>query len=362
MKKINDLQSERSEIIEKMEGIATGENLTEEQRSEWTGFDSRIQAIDEEISLLQRQEELNKSKITIKNMETPQEKKAIGVEFREFLEGAINGNGKREFRVDPILSTSQAGVINKTVANSLDILTSPGEAFLRKLGVTFYTDLQGNFVIPAVAEDTAAFPGEYVAGADASMNLEALTLAARRVTHSQSITKETLLQTNPAIYSGIVQNLVDGIWKAVTYDWADTIESDAATQITATGTTATYGDLLNLEASIGGLNIGQGAYVTTPIGKALFSQMATVSSVAGPVWNNGMINGYPAYAAPAVNANRVYFGDFSRTAVGMWGPIEIIVDNVTKAKEGAIVLTALALVDTGVYNKRAIAILDASLS
>ena len=67
MKKIIDLKTERSEIIAKMEVIAENESLTEEMRSEWDGHDSRVKAIDEEIALLERQEELNKT--NVKKME-----------------------------------------------------------------------------------------------------------------------------------------------------------------------------------------------------------------------------------------------------------------------------------------------------
>ena len=358
--KINELIEQRSNITSQIDTLLKGE-LTEEVRTQIANLEANYEQLGKDIDVAKRQAERSKS---VDNpIAKKEDKRTLGVEFRDFLKEAVENNGKREFRVDPMLASSNTNVINKTVANSVDILASPGEAFLRSLGVTFYPGLTGNFVVPSMAEDTATFPGEAVAGADASMNMEALVLAARRVSHSQTITKETLAQTNPAIYNGILQNLYNGIWNAITYDVFDTIDSDAATQKKLVNeATLSFGSLVNMEASIGGLNIGQGSYVTTPSVKAYLKKTAALTNQAA-IWNNNEVNGYPAYGVPAANAKEVYFGDFSRAAVGTWGDIEYIVDPLTKAKEGEIVITAIALVDSGVTNKRAFCILtDVSLS
>jgi len=355
MKKLNDLKDERTKLTLRYNDIMSNENMTDELRSEAQEVGSKISSLDADIKLVERQEELNAREVTLE-VEERTEEMPLGEKFQAFLRGAIDGKGPLSFRVEPMLSTSNTDIINKSVANSLDILTSPAEAFLRGLGVTFFPGLTGNFVVPSMAQDHATFPGENTDAADASMNVVDLVLAARRVTHAQSITKETLAQTNPAIYNGIVQNLVDGIWNAVTYDLFDTIQTDAATQIVGvTAAGLVYGDLVNMEASIGGLNIGAGAYVTTPAVKGYLKQKIAIGTGAGPaIWDMDTVNGYPAYGVPAANANKVYFGDFSRTCVGQWGGIEIIVDPYTLAKSGKIQLTAVALVDTGVTNKLAI--------
>ena len=59
MKKINDLKAERAEIVTRMEEIANGESLTEEQRAAWTENDEKVKSIDAEIAMLERQEILN---------------------------------------------------------------------------------------------------------------------------------------------------------------------------------------------------------------------------------------------------------------------------------------------------------------
>jgi HK97 family phage major capsid protein len=368
MKRIDDLKQKRYTKLNEMKDIvdqvvAENRSKDEDETKRYDSIDKEVKGIDLQIKELESQEELNKRMGTPLEIKTTDDKKSVVVEFRDWLKESVNQgktsqfNGLAEYRADPILTTTDTAVINKTVANYVDILRSPGEAFLRQLGCTFYTGLVGNFVVPNMAEDTAAFVGEDVSAASANMGLADLTLAARRVTHTQAITKETLAQTNPSIYASILQNLVNGLWNAVTNDVFDTIDSDGATQKSTYGAgTLSYKMLLQQEASIGGLNIGAGAYVTTPTVKAYLKGTAGLTNQAA-MWTNNEVNGYPAYGVTAANTGEIYFGDFSREAIGQWGGIEVIVDPYTDAKKGEIHLTAIGMFDTGVTNPRAFAIL-----
>lgn len=350
-------------MIEEMEGISVNESLTPELRSQWSVLDEQVKEISKEIEELERKNEENKTNVKI--METNQnEKRNIGVSFRDFLKEAVNGNGVKSFRADPIITSTDADLIQKSTAG-IDVLVTPGEAFLRSLGVTFYPNLNGNLALPSMSEDLATFPGEDASAASANMLPDSLVLAARRVTHTQSISRETISQTSPQVYQTVLQALYDGIWKAVVYDLFDQVDSDAATQISVMGTTLTYADMVNAEASIGGLGMGSAAYVTSPTGKAFLKKTIALGTTAGDaIWNDNEINGYPAYGTPGANANKVYFGDWSKAAVATFGDggIEIIVDPYSNAKKGLIDLTAVALVDTGVQNKRAFCIKDGSFA
>ena len=221
MKKLNDLKAEKTQLTLRYNEIMSVEKMTKELRAEATEIGDKLETLDGDITLAERQEAINARTVAPVETEERTEEAPIGVQFRDFLKNAVDGKGPRSFelRADPIATTTQAGIINKDVANSVDILVSPGEAFLRSLGVTFYSSLSGNFVVPAMAEGTAGFVNEAADASTANMAHDVLTLAARRVSASQAITKETLAQTNPAIYSSIVQNLVNGIWNAVTTDY-----------------------------------------------------------------------------------------------------------------------------------------------
>ncbi|HOQ81033.1 MAG TPA: phage major capsid protein, partial [Candidatus Cloacimonadota bacterium] len=323
--------------------------MTDDLRAEFDALVIKRDVARQDLKRMEAAETVNLEEAKRDFEPVERNEKPIAVQFRDWLKDAVEGKAstKFEFRAEPILSTTQTAIINKTVANSLDILTSPGEAFLRGLGVSFYTGLNGQLVLPSMAQDTGVFMLETSTAEAASMTPEALTLAPRRVTHYQTVTRELLSQTNPAIFQGIMQNLYNGVYNAVANDWADTIESDGATQIKVTGTTITYQNLCDMEASIGGLSIGAAKYVTTPTGKAFLKGLNAGNAGIKFAWaDDNTIAGYPAFAAPCVNANRVYFGDFSRTNVAQWGDLEIIVDPYTDAKKGQIILTIVGLFDT----------------
>ena len=358
MKLINELKAERAELIAKMEAISNSENLTDEQRSEWTGFDDQIKKIDGDITLAERQEELNKTNVRKMENNTPTEERVpAGIAFRDWLYEAVKDGGKApSFRADPILTSTDAGLINKQIYPGIDILVSPGEAFLRKLGATFFTGLTGNLVVNSMAQDLATFPGENTGAASANMAPAALTLAARRVSHSQAISKETLAQSIPAIYASILQNLVNGVWNAVVADYFTTIRTDGVAPIAASaGATVGFADIVNLEAAIAQLNIGPAAYCTTPALRADLKRTAYLTNQQ-PIWLNDQMNGYPAYCSPGCQATYIYFGDFSRHAVAQWGGLEVVVDPYVDAKKGLINLTMIALFDTGCMNVRGLSI------
>jgi hypothetical protein len=281
--------------------------------------------------------------------------------FRDWLKEAVDSGKSSSYRADPIITSTDSAVIEKTVFPGIDVLTSPAEAFLRSLGVTFFVGLTGNFIVPSMAEDTGVFYGEDVSAASASMATASLTLAPRRVSHSQAISKETLAQTSPGVYSGIVQNLVNGLWNCVTNDLFDNVRVDCtSTNEKRLGTYPTWTDLVNMEASLGGKFLGSPAYVITPSMRSYLTTTAKMTN-QGPIYENSKINSYPAYAVPAQNANVISFGDWNRSCVGQWGPIEIVVDPYTDAKKGLVNLTIVGLFDTGVYNKRGIVnFIDAS--
>jgi len=352
MKKINEMKAERAELISKMETISNGESLNDELRAEWSGYDTQVKTIDNDITLAERQEELNKQAVRKEeNIPTPvEERKSVGVQFRDWMFEAVEKKDTPAFRADPLLSSTDTGLINKTIAPGIDVLKSPALEFLKSLGITFFTGLNGNLCLNSMAEDTATFPGENTGAASYSAAPTALTLTARRVTHTQAITKETLAQSNPTIYNSIVQNLVDGLYNAVANDAFDTLQTDAPGQRQTAG--ITFADIAALEASLSYANLGTVKFVTTPANRATLKTTAKFTDQAAIWGEDNTVLGYPAYAAPCANLSMMYMGDFSKCVVGQWGGVEIVVDPYTDAKKGLINLTAIGLFDTGVVNQK----------
>jgi len=365
MKKLNELKAKKAALMAELREIGKSD-ITPEVSERVDAIEAELATVNKDLKVTLMIEQANMEEVegAEPESEAGRSQADLGTSFRNFLNDAVAGKGQLTFRADPVITTTDADMINKTVAGGIDILTSPGEEFLRALGVTFYEGLTGSFAIPSMAEDLATFPGEDASAASADMLPDSLVLNARRLTHTQSITRETLAQTNPGIYQSIVQNLVNGLGNALVKDVMATVISDAATQVKVTGTTVTNLNIVDMEASIGGLSIGSAAYVTTPTGKSLLKTTIARGTTAGEgIWlPDNTMNGYSAYSCPQLAANRVVFGDWSKEVVGKWSGYEIIVDPFSQAKQGRIALTIVALVDSGNANKRAFAILDASLS
>lgn len=371
MNKINDLKDERTKLVLRYNEIMDIEKRSDEQRSEAEEISKQIKEIDNDISLLERQEDLNtKIAAQTKNEEQDEEERSDLVKgLREFL---LTGTAPEEFRSDRgnfllrgdsfkyrdnLTTTKGSEFIPTVVDGQLVIAKTPAQALLESLGVKMYSGLVGNLVIPSAAQVSATSPGQATAVADASINPTGLTLAPVRTGSYQTITKELLAQTNPGIYQGIVQDLVDAVWRQVGAAFFDNLQTDAVdASVSGYGTYPTYANMVALEGNVPYDLTDFAAYVTTPSVAASLKGTATISSVAGPAWtgknSDGLMNGYKAVGTSLANTNHVYFGDFSKAAIGQWGDIEILVNPYEYDAEGMIKVTASGLFDSGVPNYR----------
>ena len=260
-----------------------------------------------------------------------------------------------------MLSTSNTNIIPHTI-KPIDELFTPGEEFLRTLGVTIYKDLVGQIVLPRKSEHTATFVGENVAGADASMNILDTVMNPGRISDSFSVTREFLANTNPDIFASLLANSEKSIWNGVVKKFFTDIVTDTSQNAVTTGAAGTYKNILNLEASLGCYSLDP-KIVTSPSAKAYLKGTIALGTTSGaPMWVANEMNGYPAYSTCALTGNKVVMGDFSHAVVGQWGGIEVIKDIYTLASTGRIKVTVLGLFDTAVSNPEAFAVLDASLT
>lgn len=371
MKKLNELKEKRADLISQMEELTAGETMTDEQKTSWESFSGEVDTLTRDINIAEKQEELNKQAAAF-SVNTDPETEETSVDMVSGLkEFFATGIAPKEFRSDrggfvipneviesfgDLKTTTDTAIINKTVMNGISIAKSPAESMLSDLGVTNYAGLTGNFVVPSMAQLNAGFKAEGVAVADASGTPASLTLAARRVGAYNTFTKEFLAQTNPAIYQGIVQDLYDAVWRAVAGDLFDNIETDAIdASVAQAGTNLAATDFSQLQANVL-YDAVSPAYVTTGGVAAYAKHLASVSSVAGPVWQgsimDGNVDGIKAKGTSFANANKLYYGDFSKAVVGQWGGIELLVNPYEFDAEGKIKVTASGLFDTGIPNYR----------
>lgn len=358
-KKLYELKQERINVISKMEKLTLSDSLTAAEKRSWEELNKEIDKIDSEIRTAEFQERINKEAIRTGNVEmfSTRELKSFRDWAHSISEGKDTPPFKIEFRVNPMLSTSNSNILNKTV-DAPSMMIAPNETALRDLGITFI-DSNGEVILPSINAHTAAFIAEAVCGGDASLNISNNKLSARRITASQIVSREFLAQTNEDLYRGLLNNLLNSIWSGISTDVFDTLDTDAATQLKSLGTTPTYSDLTLLEASLGGVIMEKPAYVCDPVTMAYLKSTQKFTDCCDTLAQDGQINGYKAVALPWANTEKIYFGDWSKYVVSTFGGgIEVIVDPYSFAKCGEIQMTAVLLADSGVWDKNAFAILS----
>ena len=400
MKKLIDLREERNQAIEAMQGLidsATKEtrSMNETELKTWQDHDVRVKALESEIEILQRQEDLNKTFVKKVAVETPEAKiakrfdlfKAIrevgsrgltGVEaeicqegFEELKRSKVEAMPNSIVIPSKFINTDKRGIayvatadgtppIKTGASDILSIVRTP--LVMDRLGVTFYNDLTGNFKIPRMAQLTAAFVNEEAAVDTGGTALASDTLAPRRVGSGDIFTKELFSQTAPAIQNQILQEFVDAIYRAIQKDLFDAVAAGATAAtgsyaITDTVAALTHAALLALEKTIENEYDGM-AYACSHAQKAKLKALALGTSIRF-AWTDNQIEGYPAYATAALAATNggstntaydVLFGYWKAAVVGTWGGVELIVDPYTYAENGAYKVTANGLADTGVAN------------
>ena len=371
MKEINDLKAKANDILDEMreiveKSIDEGRTKTPKEKIQYNELDRELKEVQNKIKKAEEREKLNQLALEGNDYEFANTSFNKGTKsyFRNFLNETLESGREQKYnlslRADPILTTTDSDMINKTV-EATDVLYSPTEELLKVLGVKMYNNVNGNLVLPRLTQDTATWPGEDASAASADMAPDSNTLSATRVTHYQSITREALAQTNPELINTIIDNLYNGIWNAVAAKLFDEIDTDCASQLCDTSGTVSFSDIVNLEASLGSYNLKYPAYVMKPETKAYLKKTAALTNQEA-IWKENKVNEYKAFATPYSNTERIYFGDWDKTVVASFGPgIEIIVDPYSDAKRGLITITAIGLFDCGVANKNAFSIIsDAS--
>ena len=375
MKKIIDLKSERAALVDQMAELVKNDAMTEEQRAEWTGNDTKVKEISTEIETLERQEELNK--MTVRKMENNIEKtnKSIADKWAESFkryvtDGAIESefrgaNGgmviPMELRADPLLTTSNTDIVNKTVA-PVSVKTPAGLDWLRSMGATFDENLNGNYVLPSIATVSVGFVGEGNDTSTANVVPANITLTGDRMLGgNQSVSRQLLAQSNPDILAGVLKVIDRAMGTEIAKDALVQAAADAPTRISAKNTTSlTIDHLLAADTSIN-VELLNPIMVTTKAVKNYLRKL----NVAGAGINfalgaDGTCLDYPVFDHPSITANRIFLMDANDLHIGFYGPQELIVDHFTSKKSGKIEFQVLQLVDCGYANPASISIIDVS--
>jgi HK97 family phage major capsid protein len=359
--KITDLKLKINEYESRMKAITEGE-LSDELRTEFDGLVAKRDAARQDLKRAEAAEAINLEEV--KRDVAPIEKSKIDKwadSFKRYVtEGVIDSefrgeNGglivPLELRADPLLTSTTAAIVNKTVG-PVSVKAPAGLEWLQAMGATFDENLNGNYVLPSIASVTVGFVTEGGDSSTVSVAPAGNTLAARLLGGNQTISRQMLAQSNPDILAGVL--------KVIDLAMGEAIVKDAFTQTATDLTTARlqstvvvapdYTKMLQLDSSIAVAQLNPVFVMSKQAKNYLKQSNAGSANIKFAIADDDTLAGIPVFAHPSLTANRFYLIDAMDLHVGFWGQPELIVDQFTSKKSGKIEFQVLRQVDCGYAN------------
>lgn len=235
---------------------------------------------------------------------------------------------------------------------------------LGQLGASFYPGLTDSISIPKISTgSTASWVTETNTGSTTTqLTTDAVTLSPNLLYAPMAATKTLIAQAvNPSIDS----ILRDDLNRAIVGKIDETALVGASggtspvgvlytngTNLVSVGTAITHANMVKFETEIASDNcdVAGMKYVTNAKVAGRLKTTLKDSGVSGYLLENGYMNGYPVVvtnAIPTISAslNGMLFGNWQHLLVGMWGGVDITVDQITLAASGGLVLHCHALAD-----------------
>ena len=258
-----------------------------------------------------------------------------------------------------VLPTEQRAVVSVTaegedvVATDVFDLLTPLRAknVLAQAGAKFYTNLVGDVKIPVMNGSNVTFEAENGEAKDGAPEFTSITLSPKRLTAYVDISKQMLAQDSVDIENAIREDLINAIngkiEEAVLSDFSGSTTQFkgvfAAVKPTAV---ADFKALVDKEATVEDANAsGVPCYILSNKAKAALRAMSKGTKSTQLVYENGEVDGTPAYNTSHVGATNYLFGDMSNIVIGVWAGIDMVNDVYTQAANGCIRLVVNLYVD-----------------
>ena len=264
-----------------------------------------------------------------------------------------------EERAAITVSTEHDDVVATDVYNVLEPLRAKN--VLAAAGAKFFTGLVGDVVVPVMSASNVAWEGETAAASDGAGAFTSAKLTPKRLTAYVDVSKQFLVQTSESAERVIREDIVN----AINTKLESTILGNAngsATQpagifysASALGSIADFGDICDLEADVEDANVlGECKYIMSNKAKAALRGMIKGTNNTGMVFENGAVDGTPAFNTSNVGGKNIAYGDWSNLAIGQWGAWDLVVDPYTQAANGKVRLIINAFFDAKVLRTGAI--------
>ena len=264
-----------------------------------------------------------------------------------------------EFKRDMQTSPDTAGgnlVATELSSDFISLLTNA--SVLAQTGSTILTGLTGNISLPRQGSQQVSYwVGEGSNVTESDMTIEQVNMTPRTIGAMTDISRKLLIQSSLSVETLVRNSLASSVAleidRAALYGTGSSGEPLGVHNTTGiateniTNNDPTFGEIVAMESDISVANAltGNLAYVTRAnIAGAM--KVKTKDSGSGQfVWDNGTVNGYPAYISNQIEAGDVFFADWSSLILAFWSGLDLQVDPYTGGASGNVRVRVLQDVD-----------------
>ncbi|MEM9019945.1 MAG: phage major capsid protein [Planctomycetota bacterium] len=263
-----------------------------------------------------------------------------------------------------LTTSTGAGAVGTSTARTLIGLLQ-ARTLVASLGATMMTGLRDSLSLPKqTAAPAGAWVAEGSAPAEGDITIGQVGLSPNSLRAwtklSQKFIKQSSVDAEQFARNELVNTLRRLLDQAVLNGSGSGAEPEGILQnssvptvaIATNGGAITWAHVVDLETELADDNADMGslAYVTTSKGRGAMKKTQKVAGEARFIWENNMVNDYPARATNLLPSNLtkgsgtalspVLYGNFADVIIGMWGGMDLIVNPYTGDTEGIVRVTA----------------------
>ena len=259
-----------------------------------------------------------------------------------------------------------AGAIETNLQPSMYIDSLRAASSVMAAGATVMSGLDRGVVIPKQATDaTAYWLAEGAAATESAIDVDSISLNLKRVSGTQTFTREALLQSQPAIDEIVRRSITTQLMQAI--DLAGLEGTGANNQptgvantsgvntLTAAGAALTRAEALNALAAIEGDNIptDNAVWIFHPTDYARTAHYTQDAGSGRFVIENGELQGRRVIQTTKATQGTAYLGVWENLLIGQFGGVDLIVDPYSEAKAAKVGITAHMMADVAVRHAQA---------
>jgi HK97 family phage major capsid protein len=268
-----------------------------------------------------------------------------------------------------ITSTGNAsGAVTTDLNSRMFIDNLRPQSSVMAAGATVMTGMDRNFTVPKLVTDaTAQWLAEGAAVTESAMDIGSISMSMKRVSATQSFTREALLQAQPNLDDLVRRNL--GVVLSQAIDLAGLEGTGASGQptgvlnttgvstLTAAGNTITHAEALTALAAIEADNIDttNAVFIMHPNDYARIAQ-TVVDAGSGQFvidTQSNSILGRRVLQTTKATESKVYLGVYEHLLLAMFGGVDLVIDPYTNAASAKIGITSHMMADVNVRHPQA---------